>query len=208
MEIKKVSDLRPVLFDQNIADNFVVYEVCRGEEKKGDLRRDLTLIHPRLLGWELAKTFGHYHRNNEAEMYEVVSGQALFLIQRYEGNPLIIKEIYLVEAGRGEKAVILPGFGMTTINAGDEDLLVGNWIKNDVQNDYELFQKAGGAAYYCLRGKDNQLTPVKNGHYQQIPELVRLKPKNLPRELENLEFLINPTNYQKFLTSENLYNKI
>jgi glucose-6-phosphate isomerase len=208
-EIRKASDLQAVLFDQSFKNNFVVYEVCRKEEEKGVLERDLTLIHPTLLGRELPKTFGHYHENQEAELYEVIFGKALFLMQKYGGNPLIIQEAYLIEAGPNEMVVIPPVFSMTTINPElNQELLAGNWVSANIQNDYELFRKTRGASYYVLAGENGKIILEKNPNYQKVPELVRLRPKPLARELKVLEFLADPSNYQKILTIENLYHKI
>lgn len=208
-EVRETSDLQAVLFDKSFKNNFVVCEVCRKEEEKGVLERDLTLIHPTLLGRELPKTFGHYHKNQEAELYEVIFGKALFLMQKYGSNPLIIQEVYLIEAEPKEMVVIPPGFSMTTINADqNQELLVSNWVSTAIRNDYELFRKTRGASYYILAGENGKIILEKNSNYQRMPELVRLRPKPLAEDLKNLEFLANSSNYQKFLTIENLYHRI
>jgi len=48
----------------------------------------------------------------------------------------------------------------------------------------------------------------KNENYEDIPELVRLKPKQLPEQLSDLNFLSEPEKYNDYLTIENLYEQI
>lgn len=145
------------------------YDVCRGEDRRGKLRYDLTRIFPK------RQTSGHYHLSDEPELYEVQSGQALFLIQSRN-----VQKTYLIEAKEKENVVIAPGFSMRTINpSSGNNLIISNWINDKVQNDYNAFQT--------------------------IQEPIKLKPKKLPKELENLDFLNNPEKYKDVLKIENLY---
>lgn len=209
LEIKKVIDLNSVLFDQSQPEGQVIYEVCRGENVEGSFRYDLTLFHPVLLGLELGKTFGHYHENNNPEIYEVLSGRALFLIQKYEDNPSVISEAYLVEAREKDKVVIPFGFGMVTINAQiDKEALIGNWVDVGVKNTYEFFEKLRGGCYYILTAENRSWKAEENKNYQQVPELINLEPKTLPIELRNLEFLSNSRKYKDILTIDNLYERL
>jgi len=145
------------------------YEVCRGEDRRNGLRYDLTKIFPG------CQTLGHYHFGNEPELYEVQSGQALFLTQNRDAS-----QTYLIEAKKKDKIVFPPGFSMRTINpSNDKELIISNWVNDKVKNNYEAFQN--------------------------MPEPVKLKPKSLPKELENLEFLNEPEKYKNILTIDNLY---
>ncbi len=124
------------------------------------------------------QTLGHYHLGNEPEFYEVHFGQAEFLMQNRSG-----KKTYLVKARGKEKIVILPGFSMRTINpSSDNELIISNWVNDKVKNDYNAFKK--------------------------IQKPKKLKPKKLPEELENLDFLNNPEKYKNTLTIKKLYRKI
>lgn len=146
------------------------YDVCRSIKRDGELRYDLTLIYPG------RQTAGHYHRPEFPELFEVLSGQAKFLMQKGE-------ETYAVEAKEKEKIIVPPDFSIRTINPSlENNLVVSNWIDDNVKNDYNAFEK--------------------------IPEPVKLKPKQLPQELENLEFLTNPEKFKQFLTIERLYDRI
>ena len=148
------------------------YDVCRAVDERDGLRYDLTLLRPS------AQTSGHYHLGAEPELYEVQSGQALFLIQSHN-----VQETYLIEAKEKEKVIIVPGFSMRTINpATENELIISNWVANKVKNDYNAFKN--------------------------LQEPIKLKPKPLPAELENLDFLKNPKKYSHLLTIENLYERV
>ncbi|MDP2856042.1 MAG: glucose-6-phosphate isomerase family protein [bacterium] len=208
-ESKRASDLKAVLYDKNFSGDFVVYEVCRAEKRKGDLRYDLTLIHMELLGRELPKTFGHYHLNQEPELYEILSGQAKFLIQRYEVHPFVISEAYLIEAQKGDRVTIPPGFGVVTINSNiDTEALISNWLNAGIQNSYEFFKEFHGACYYILNKENGGWQVERNDNYKEVPPLIELRPKPFLSDLENLDFLIQPEKYRNLLTIDNLYKKL
>ena len=146
------------------------YDVCRGEKRRGKLRYDLTKILPR------GHTLGHYHMPNFPELFEVLSGKAIFLTQKN-------KKTYAIEAKKKEKVVILSGFSIRTINAsGRNILIISNWIDDRVKNNYNAFKN--------------------------IQKPIKLKPKKFPAKLKNLDFLINPKKYKKFLAIEKLYEKL
>lgn len=148
------------------------YEVCRDVDRHGNLRYDLTLLSPS------SQTAGHYHIDDEPEIYEVISGKAQFLTQDRE-----TKNAYSIEAQEKDKIVFPPNYSMRTINTSKEkELLISNWVDDKVKNDYNAFKN--------------------------LQEPIRLKPKQLPKELENLEFLNSPEKYSDVLTIENLYERI
>ena len=125
-----------------------------------------------------AQTAGHYHFGNEPEIYEVQSGEAKFLTQNRDAS-----QTYIIEAKEKDKVIFPPGFSMRTINpSSDKELIVSNWENNKTKNDYNAFKN--------------------------IQEPIKLKPKSLPKELENLKFLIEPEKYKEFLTIKKLYDKI
>jgi len=195
--------------EKKLVDGVSIYDVCRGEKQKGDLRYDLTRIYPQRFGKELPRTFGHYHAKGQSELFEVLSGRALFFIQRFENNPKIIKEAYLVEADEKEKVIIPPYFSVTSINPEKEKgLLLSNWVNINVKNEYEYFKKLGGNCYYVLENENGGIKFEKNKNYKKMPNLVKLKPKKIPKELENLEFLNNPGKYKKILTIKNCYKRL
>ncbi|MBI4692009.1 MAG: hypothetical protein HY773_00995 [Candidatus Terrybacteria bacterium] len=125
-----------------------------------------------------SQTAGHYHFGIEPELYEVQSGRAQFLIQSRDAQ-----KTYLIETEEKERVVIPPDFSMRTINPSKEkELLISNWVSDKIKNDYNAFKN--------------------------LQEPIKLRPKKLPQELENLEFLNNPEKYANILTIENLYERI
>ncbi|MCX6731403.1 MAG: hypothetical protein NTX55_00195 [Candidatus Parcubacteria bacterium] len=93
------------------------YDVCRGENRQGELRFDLTKIFPS------CQTAGHYHFGDEPELYEVISGEAEFLTQNRDAT-----QTYIIGAKEKDKIIFPPGFSMRTINpSGNKELIVSNW---------------------------------------------------------------------------------
>lgn len=105
------------------------YDVCREVKRSGNLRYDLTKIYPG------ARTAGHYHKPEFPELFEVLSGRAIFLTQRDE-------ETYAIEAKEKEKIIVPPDFSIRTINpSADNNLVVSNWIDDGAKNIYNAFEK-------------------------------------------------------------------
>lgn len=187
------------------------YDVCRGEDWQaspaGELRYDLTLIYAKGAVGELPRTFGHYHTKGYVELFEVIKGKTMALMQKYGAESDIIEKAYLIEAGKGDKFIILPDFGFTNINPDkSKNLLLSNWINVSVENQYDLIKKHNGFCYRALRNRDGNIIFEKNENYKKIPELIKLKPKELPKELENLDFLNNPEKYRDVLRVDKLFN--
>ena len=182
-------------------------DLCRPEHRQkinaAKLRYDITVIPPATIGREFVKTFGHYHPIISAtdvaypEVYEVIHGTAHFLMQN--GVDCI-----LIEAKKGEKAIMLPGYGHITINPGKKTLVMANWVERHFKSIYSPIKQRKGAMYY-------ELTKgfVKNTNYNAIPRLRKLKPKNIPefglekgkpmynlsKKIEKLDFLTKPQKY-------------
>lgn len=212
---KKVSDLSSVLrdpfFDPN--QDSVAYDVCRGEDRKvlpnSELQYDLTKIYPGTVGGELHKTAGHYHSGGYAELFEVLEGELISILQINGASEGEIEKVYAIKAKAGDKIIILPHDGFCSINPSlEKELIMSNWIDTRAQNQYENIEKNRGLCYYIVNTEKEKNSPVKNPAYKKVPELIWLKPKALPQELENLEFLSSPEKYNNLLTIETLYEKI
>ena len=189
-----------------------------GDEKikAHNLRYDLTLIPPRKIDGEFAKTAGHFHKNKTGtnlpypEIYEVLSGRAYFLIQSPGKDTKNIKAVRLIEAGPGEKVLVPPDFsGHTTINVFSEPLIIANWISDDAIYDYESYKNNHGASYYFLDNGD-LIDIVKNPNYDSVPEIKKIRVKertefgltkgrplySLVNNLDNLRFLNYPEEFK------------
>ncbi|MDI6591358.1 MAG: glucose-6-phosphate isomerase family protein [Patescibacteria group bacterium] len=178
-QIRFLADMRSVLYDQKwlkTASNFEVYYIYRGVKKKNGLRYDITVIPPKMLGKEFVKTKGHYHIGDYQEIYEVLRGQAIFLLQKGKDK---IKDVYAIEAKKGDIVIIPSHYGHITINPTGQTLKMANWISEKCKSIYELFEKKQGACYYYT-----QSGWIKNKNYGKIPKLrferpLKSKPKNL-----------------------------
>jgi len=234
---RTAGEMKTVAADKITAPKKIVYKVYRGAEsakdkekaRKHDLRYDLTYLYPGCLNklttnGELSKTFGHYHNKDYPEITEVISGTLWFLIQRYDKNPRNIKEVYLVEAQKGEKVISPPYFGHISINPSKtKTLITCDWLSLKEKSDYKPYEKLHGACYYAIRNAKGNIDFQKNKNYAKVPpKLIRLKPKevtelgtiqskslySLIKTPDKLEFLNNPKKYKKILTIKNCYKKI
>lgn len=182
-EIRFLNEVKKVLSDQKwakTAKNFGVYFIYRGIKKKDGLRCDLIIIPSRMLGEEFPKTVGHEHLGNLPEIYQVLQGRAIFLIQKSRNQK--VEDVYAVLSKKGEVVIIPKKYGHLTINPGKEKLKVINFISEKCQNIYDLFIKKRGACYYYIKKGW-----IKNKNYLKIPKLAFKKPlKKMPK---NLDFL-------------------
>jgi glucose-6-phosphate isomerase len=211
--------MREVILDKEWAkenENLELYYMYRdlwmeGDRKRileNDLRYDITVIPPRMLGQEFVKTKGHYHPEcspglSYPEIYEILEGKAHFLLQKRTEKGIV--DVILVEAVAGEKTIICPNYGHITINPGNETLKMANWVNRSFTSLYEEIEKFGGGAYFELAGGEF----VRNPNYGEVPELRRVKPTVIPelgiekgrdlyglvKEPQNLRFLISPQDY-------------
>jgi len=182
-DIRYLSDMKKVLYDREWAKkapDSELYYMYRGLKQKAGLRYDITVIPPKMMGREFVKTKGHEHSGKYGELYTVLEGKALYLLQKYEKNK--IKDVYAVKAEKGDSVIVPPGYGHITINPSKKKLAEGNWLCERCQNIYGLFEKKRGACYYYLKNGW-----VKNKNYGQIPALRFKKPLNRPPK--NLNFL-------------------
>lgn len=182
-DVRYLDDMREVLYDRKWAKkapNLELYYMYRGLKKKDGLRYDITIIPPQMLGKEFVKTKGHEHLGKFGEIYIVLEGEAIYLMQRREGNN--IKDVYAIRANKGEVAVIPPYCGHVTINPSKKTLKMANWVAEKCKSRYDLFEKLGGACYYFTKSGW-----LKNGNYKNVPKL-RFE-KSLKRLPKNLDFL-------------------
>src|SRR4030042_4209701 len=196
--------------------------------KNAGLRFDITVVHPGLLGREFSKTLGLFHPFKPGtavrypEIYEVVRGKALFLMQRMDDSFSQVLDCYSVEASEGQDVIFLPGYAHFLINTTDEILITSNWSGDNFESLYEPVARYHGAAYYVFKGTDGQPEFKPNKNYASVPELKKLRPKELshfglifeqPAYLTGqkspnmLQFLINPDLYLEELTVEKCYSE-
>lgn len=232
-------DLRPYLADPeaNFSGGNIVYDMYRGiclpkdrENLKGaNLRFDITVFYPGMLGQEFCKTAGHYHpfapgtKVRYPETYEVVLGQALFLMQKVDEAFERVLDVYAMEVNEGEDVIFLPGYAHFLINPTNKILITSNWSADNFKSLYEPVAKSRGAAYYVIKNTNGNSDFVANRNYTNIPTLKFLKPKELPHfgliksqpaytagqnSPDMLQFLNQPELYLDQLTIDQCYLRI
>ncbi len=181
-DIRHLNDMKEVLFDQEWAKNapnYELYYMYRGLKEKDNLRYDITIIPPRILGQEFVKTKGHYHAEAHGEIYIILEGEGLFLLQRQKNNK--ISDVYFIEGKKGDHISIPPQYGHVTINRSNQTLKMANWVSKKCVSDYSKIGQKKGACYYYLKSGWAQ-----NNNYKEIPEIYSQKPlKSIP----SLDFL-------------------
>jgi glucose-6-phosphate isomerase len=183
--IRYLNDMRDILYDQKWAakaPNMELYYMYRGINKKDDLRYDITIIPPKMLGKEFVKTKGHYHIGSFGEIYIVLQGKAIYLMQKTEKNRVV--DVFAVKAKKGDVVLIPPDYGHITINPSKkEELKTANWVSIKCRSDYKPIEKMGGGCWFYTAGGW-----VKNKNYKKIPELRFEKPrKTMPKSLNLLK---------------------
>jgi len=182
-DIRYLDNMRNVLYDENwakTAPNLELYYMYRGLKEKNGLRYDITVMPQKMLGKEFLKTKGHEHSEPFPELYIVVEGEAVFLMQKCRGE--IIQDVFCIKAKKREGLIIPRNYGHVTINPSKKTLKMANWINKKCKGLYDLFEKKKGACYYYTKSGW-----VKNKNYKSIPKLRFEKPlKSIPK---NLNFL-------------------
>lgn len=202
--------------------------------RRAGLEYDLTVIPPGKIGDEFVKTIGHYHPYKKGtdvrypEVYEVIYGRAFFILQSASADLLRLQDVYIVEAGRGEKVLVPPGFGHVSINSTENVLVLANFQPRGNEGIYEPYEAHNGAAYYVVQsdrlGKGGRTVRehefVPNLNYASVPPFKKVHGRELPgfnllsalpmyftgiKNLETLDFLVNPENYLDELVPEKLF---
>ena len=188
-DVRYLAELEKVIYDKEwfkTAENVELYYMYRGLEEKNDIRYDITVLPAKMMGEEFAKTKGHYHIGKYQEVYTVLEGQSIYVMQKKkEGAESEIEDVYAVACQKGDVVVIPPDYGHITINPTEnQEIKMANWISIDCKSDYSSFEKLQGACYYYLAPGNW----VKNPNYKSVPELRFQEPlKEVPKDLSFLK---------------------
>jgi glucose-6-phosphate isomerase len=185
-DVRYLDDMREVLADKEFAKNspnIALYNMYRGLEEKDGLRYDITTIPAKMLGSEFIKTKGHYHEGSYGEVYMVLEGTAIYLMQKHGAEDEVL-DTYFVEAKKGDVVIIPSFYGHITINPSEsENLKMANWVSEKCISDYSLYVKLQGAGYYYTKNGW-----IKNENYKSVAELRQEQPvKSLPQDLSFLD---------------------
>lgn len=190
-QVRRLEELAPALYDsaclRRLDSNLPVYEIyrdCCDDQvrdllRKYGLRYDVTVIPPLLLGEEYVKTLGHFPLPSgvarvHPEVFEVLEGQARFLVQKYQGEQLV--DVSLVVAQEGDTVLIPPGSGYVMINASPGRMVVGHLASRSCVEAYDQYVEKRGAAFYFLTGS----RLVRNLNYSSVPRVRVLRAETPP----------------------------
>jgi len=119
------------------------------------------------------------------ELYQVLAGRALYLLQRPGVRPDAPLDVVAVPARPGEAVLVPPGYGHITVNIGRGFLAMANWVERTFASVYEPLRVVRGAAYYVVAEGDigrGEAGPrfQPNPSYRRYPEVRELRPMELP----------------------------
>ncbi len=153
--VRTLAQMSDVLRTASALSDRPLYYMYRAVYSRAPLRYDITYVPAAFIGSEYVKTYGHYHPIAPdglayPEAYQVLAGEALFLLQKKESHGI---SVLLVEAKEKEVVLFPPGYGHVSINPGKKDLLLANIVSDSFKSDYSEYKKNRGAAcYYTTRG--------------------------------------------------------
>ncbi len=214
-DVRMLRDMDEVVYDKewlSLQGDMELYYMYRdlsrneSDHKKifdNRLRYDITIIPAAMLGDEYIKTAGHYHppvpghEISYAELYQVLEGEAIYLLQKAEGD--IVTDVVVCKAKAGDLVLVPPDYGHITINSSDRSLKMANWVCRDFSSLYEPVKKLFGGAYYLLKSGF-----IKNPDYQEVPEIRYVKPREYPEAGlfcgNDMYYMVNDIGKLGFLT--------
>ena len=174
--------MKEVLMDPNAVGPEVYYYMIRG----GSEKRNITVWESGTVGGEYIKTYGHYHVGDLEEIYTILEGEGIVILQEREvdkdGIPIDdeIKSFKAIKVKAGDKVHIPRSTGHLAINTGNTWLVTSddspvNFGEKDPISmpghaDYEPFKRMRGAAYYVVQN-NAQIEFIKNTNYKKVPEI-------------------------------------
>lgn len=187
---RNLAELQAVLKDPPAAGPDPVYWVF--SDITEERWENLTVIAEGRIAAEYPKTFGHYHSQPVGEVYHVVAGEGILVLQKkfLEGERWIaekVSEVILIKAQPGDQIVITPEWGHGWSNIGDLPLLLfDDWRAGHSPRDYEVVKKLHGLAYYLV-DHNSQPTAEPNPHYIDLPEPRWLTAEEFKKRLLKLD---------------------
>jgi glucose-6-phosphate isomerase len=219
-QIRMLHDMKEVINDRqwlSKSENIELYYMYRDlylshtdKEKllEQELRYDITIMPPGMLGKEYIKTAGHFHPSAHGglitypELYEVLEGEAIYLLQKQD-----LSDVVAINAIEGDKVIVPPDYGHITINRSNKTLKMSNFVARNFNSIYEPFKKKGGGAYFYTNDGF-----IKNYCYSETADLRKVEVPDdshlrrlglskgkemypLLREIGRLDYLVNPQNH-------------
>ncbi|MEG1887546.1 MAG: glucose-6-phosphate isomerase family protein, partial [Oscillospiraceae bacterium] len=185
-----------------------------------NFRYDITIVMDGLVNGECKKTSGHYHgfnperTNTYAEVYEVIKGTALYVLQKADNfdiapTDVVIDDLILAVVKEGQTIIIPPNYGHCSVNIGEGPLVFSNLAYVPCPVNYDSVKHYHGMSYY-IKKKNGKVEIELNKNYKNVPNVkfasVKENPKlgikfGLPvyisykNDPNAFEFLENPNHY-------------
>lgn len=220
---KRTGEMKGLLADETTLDeDELFYDVYRNiaypkdEEllKNYDYRYDITIIMPGLVNGECKKTSGHYHgygptkKNTYGEVYEVIKGTALYILQKSPDfdktvGDLTLDDVIFVTVNAGQSIIVPPNYGHVSINIGMGPLVFSNLAFASCPINYDAVKKYHGMAYYIKR-EDGLLKFGFNQNYKNM-EMPKVR-KAIVRENPKLGITFGLPVYQSFIRNPEAFD--
>ncbi len=159
----------------------------------------------------MPRTLGVYPQGGRTKLYEVIFGQAWFLLQKENKDDCrIIDDVILAKAKKGEKILLPPGYGHVLINPGKDDLVAACFSSRALICESQKYLKAKGGAYFIFKDNLGEFFQP-NPFYREVPYMriaaaaARIERFGLSstepvynlvsKGIEKLDFLDNPAKY-------------
>ena len=165
IQVRTRKEIKDVLMNPKAPGVKDPYFVIHGEGGQ-----NVTILTPGKNGEEYNKTYGHFHLYQGVEIYTVVYGQGVLLMQRNdeEGE---VKEVKVVGLRSGLNIEIPAGFGHALINVGKTYLVtVYNAPQEKGVHDFETVKEKRGFAYYVV-DKKGEVGFEPNPNYKIHPQI-------------------------------------
>jgi glucose-6-phosphate isomerase, archaeal len=229
--VRTFEEMKPVLKDHSVKPSSdTMYYMYRNvqfpdHEKiiaDAKVSYDITVIPSMMVGHEFNKTQGHFHAVKEGlgiaypEVYEVLNGHALFLLQKMDEYYNELLSVIAIEARTGDRVIFPPNYGHSIMNLGIDTLVTSNWVGTTFERMYKLVVDHKGMAYYVVQDPVDGFRFEANDYYGKVPRVRTISTKfmmnfeimgNLPmytigtRNPKSLEFLNFPEKYAIELSS-------
>ncbi len=159
---RSLAEMKEVLLDPDAKGPDPVYEVFTDLGDHFWINK--TVLTSGRYGKEYPKTFGHYHNHDVDEVYYVVDGEGVLLLQKRDAT-----EVFLVRAKTGDRVVIHPEYGHSWSNVGGKPLvLFDNWSTPHSPTDYAKIENMAGMAYYLVE-ENGEVKAVADKNYPKMP---------------------------------------
>jgi len=231
--VRTDEQIRRVLRDPDAPLPKIVYWMMRDTGLQSDpylkqshgLHYDISYFIPAMFGCEHLKTSGHYHTASPdgpayPEVYGVLSGKAIYLLQKVNSieaplDEVVVVDCIVVEGNPGDKVIMPPDYGHVTINPLPEPMVMANWVSSRFKSQYGAVEQARGFAYYRVEGDGGPIW-VRNPRYKTAPPLRLARVREVPelglsideplstagiRAPERLAWLNNPAEYAELIWS-------